>query len=145
MNSNQFLMQPIGTVYSTLKSLDKCPKQGSEGAPDAILEIDPAYVDGLCDISEGEEILVFTWLHQARRDLLKVHPRGDRKTPPKGVFAMRSPHRPNPIGLHKVKVMEIKAPGRLRVYPLEVIDGTPVIDIKSAREELDEKQGKHSG
>jgi tRNA-Thr(GGU) m(6)t(6)A37 methyltransferase TsaA len=74
-------------------------------------------------------VLVLTWLHQAERDVLAVHPRGDPANPITGVFATRSPDRPNPIGLHPVEILEI-AGGRVRVRPLEAIDGTPVLDIK---------------
>ncbi|UCD34819.1 MAG: tRNA (N6-threonylcarbamoyladenosine(37)-N6)-methyltransferase TrmO [Nitrospiraceae bacterium] len=135
-----YCIQPIGLVRSPLKSLEDCPKQGWEGAPEAWLEIYPAFSGGLDDLKAGEEILVLTWLHLARRDLLKVHPRGDRETPLKGVFAMRSPHRPNPIGLHRVRVLEITASGRVRVGPMEVVDGTAVIDIKSVADETHDQQ-----
>ncbi len=138
MNNNQYTLKPIGVVRSKLKSLEECPKQGQEGAPDAWIEIDHAFIKGLDDLEAGQEILVLTWLHLARRDELKIHPRADKQRPLKGVFAMRSPHRPNPVGLHKVEIQEIDPVGRIRVYPLEVIDGTPVIDIKSVKEELEE-------
>ena len=137
METSPYKLRPVGVVRSPLKSPKDCPKQGREGAPEAWLEIDPAFSHGLDDLTVGQEVLVLTWLHLARRDLLKVHPRANRDLPLKGVFAMRSPHRPNPIGLHRVEILEIQAPGRLRVYPLEVVDGTPVIDIKSAEEELE--------
>ena len=138
MNNDQYSLHPIGVVRSKLKSLEECPKQGQEGAPDAWIEIDQAYIRGLDDLEVGQEIIVLTWLHLARRDELKIHPRADKQRPLKGVFAMRSPHRPNPIGLHKVSIQEIDVAGRIRVYPLEVIDGTPVIDIKSVKEELED-------
>lgn len=105
--------------------------QGNEGAPDAWIEIEESLAAALEGIAIGDEIVVLTWLHEARRDVLKVHPRGDRKVPLHGVFATRSPDRPNPIGLHRVRVIELEpAQGRLRVGPLEAIDGTPVVDIK---------------
>ena len=141
MSDNKYLIQPIGVVRSELKSLDECPKQGQEGAPDAWIEIDETFIKGLDDIEVGQEILILTWLHLARREELKIHPRADKERPLKGVFAMRSPHRPNPIGLHKVEVMEIGPAGRIRVYPLEVLDGTPIIDIKSVKEELEDSLG----
>ncbi len=136
MNNNQITLKPIGVVRSKLKSLEECPKQGQEGAPDAWIEICPDFIKGLDDLEAGQEIIVLTWLHLARRDELKIHPRADKERPAKGVFAMRSPHRPNPIGLHRVEIREFAASGRIRVSPLEVIDGTPVIDIKSVREEF---------
>jgi tRNA-Thr(GGU) m(6)t(6)A37 methyltransferase TsaA len=124
-----FSLTPIGSIQSSLKSRRQAPKQGSEGAPDAWLEIVPALVRGLEGISAGQEIVLITWLHQARRDVLRVHPRSDKNLPLAGVFATRSPDRPNPLGLHRVTVLEIVG-NRLRVRPLEAIDGTPVVDIK---------------
>ena len=122
-------LRPIGVIRSTLKTRAKAPKQGSEGAPDAWLEVSPAVASGLDGIVAGDEIIVVTWLHRARRDVLKVHPRSDRRRPLTGVFATRSPDRPNPLGLHRVKVRKV-ARNRLRIGPIEAIDGTPVIDIK---------------
>jgi tRNA-Thr(GGU) m(6)t(6)A37 methyltransferase TsaA len=75
-------------------------------------------------------MILLTWLHQGRRDVLQVHPRDDPENPLKGVFATRSPDRPNPIGLHRVRVLEIAGSVRLRVEPLEAVDGTPVVDVK---------------
>jgi tRNA-Thr(GGU) m(6)t(6)A37 methyltransferase TsaA len=112
-------------------SRSEAPKQGAEGAPEAWIEIDAAHAAGLEGVTAGDEVLVLTWLHLGRRDVLRVHPRGDPANPLTGVFATRSPDRPNPIGLHRVRVLE-RAPGRLRVWPLEAVDGTPVIDIKPA-------------
>jgi len=124
-------LRPIGRVRSTLRDVSAAPRQGSEGAPDAWLDIEPALVAGLHRMSVGDEILVITWLHLADRAMLQVHPRGDPSQPLTGVFATRSPHRPNPLGLHRVTVREI-AGARLRVGPIEAIDGTPVMDIKVA-------------
>jgi tRNA-Thr(GGU) m(6)t(6)A37 methyltransferase TsaA len=126
----QYLLQPIGLVQSPLKSKDACPKQGSEGAPEAWLAVDPVFADALDGLAAEDEILVLTWLDQGRRDVLKVRPRGETDRPLRGVFSTRSPDRPNPIGLHRVIIMEIQDKGRLRVYPLEVLDGTPILDIK---------------
>ncbi len=130
MKNAQYLLKPVGIIRSILKLRDECPKQGGEGAPDAWLEFDSAFVDALDGIAVGQEILVLTWLHEGRRDLLKVHPRGNPKAPLQGVFATRSPDRPNPIGLHRVEVTEIQEPGHVRVRPMEALDGTPIIDIK---------------
>jgi tRNA-Thr(GGU) m(6)t(6)A37 methyltransferase TsaA len=94
------------------------------------VEIDPAFAQGLDGIAAGSEVILLTWLHQSDRDTLRVHPRDDPQSPLKGVFATRSPDRPNPIGLHRVRVLEITESVRLRVEPLEALDGTPVVDIK---------------
>ena len=99
-----FDITPIGYVHSTLEVRSNAPRQGWEGAPAARLEILPAFVQGVDGIKVGEEIWIFTWLHEARRSVLKVHPRDDVRKPMKGVFATRSPDRPNPIGLHRAKV-----------------------------------------
>ena len=122
-------LRPVGTIRSTLKNRRDAPKQGSEGAPDAWLEVDAALADALDGLEVGDEILVITWLHQAQRDVLKVHPRSDPRNRLTGVFATRSPDRPNPVGLHPVVVRAIDG-NRLRIGPIEAIDGTPVIDVK---------------
>jgi tRNA-Thr(GGU) m(6)t(6)A37 methyltransferase TsaA len=124
-----YSLQPIGFIHSPLKRREDAPKQGSEGVPEAWLEVTPAFAEGLDSLAVGDEIIVITWLHQAQRDILKLHPRGDRTRPLAGVFATRSPDRPNPLGLHRVTVLEI-AGNRVKLGPLEAIDGTPVVDIK---------------
>jgi tRNA-Thr(GGU) m(6)t(6)A37 methyltransferase TsaA len=123
-------LQVIGMLRSDLKDPALAPKQGPEGAPDAWLELDPSVTDALLGVAVGDELLVVTWLHQARRDVLQVHPRSDPRQPLTGVFATRSPHRPNPLGLHPVVVRAIAA-HRLRIGPIEAVDGTPVVDVKS--------------
>ena len=125
-----FILQPIGQLRSTLRSLEDAPRQGSEGAPDAWLDVEPQFARGLLGIAPGDEVVVVTWLHLADRDVLEVHPRGDPENPLAGVFATRSPHRPNPLGLHRVTVREITGT-RVRIGPIEAIDGTPVVDIKA--------------
>ena len=125
-----YAVRPIGRVQSTLKRRGDAPRQGDEGAPDAWLRIDPPFLPGLDGIKAGQDILILTWLHEARRDLLAVHPRGDRTQPLAGVFATRSPDRPNPIGLHRVKVLAAEEDGTLHVQGLEAIDGTPIVDLK---------------
>ena len=122
-------LRPIGVIRSPLKERSEAPKQGSEGAPDAWLEVRRFAAQGLDGFEVGDEIIILTWLHRARRNVLKVHPRSDPSRALTGVFATRSPDRPNPIGLHRVSVRKI-AKNRLRVGPIEAIDGTPVIDIK---------------
>jgi tRNA-Thr(GGU) m(6)t(6)A37 methyltransferase TsaA len=89
----------------------------------------PALAQGLKGIATGDEIIVITWFHRARHDVLELHPRWDKRLPLTGVFATRSPDRPNPLGLHSVRVVEI-AGNRLKVGPIEAIDGTPVVDLK---------------
>jgi tRNA-Thr(GGU) m(6)t(6)A37 methyltransferase TsaA len=131
MSSRLYTIEPIGVVRSKLTRLEDAPMQGDEGAPEAWLEILPTVAQGLLGIRAGDELLVLTWLHLAQRDVLQVHPRGDPSRPLTGVFATRSPDRPNPIGLHHVSVLEVmEAERKLRVAPLEAIDGTPIVDIK---------------
>lgn len=122
-------LQPIGIIRSKIKLRSNAPKQGKEGAPDAWIDLISDVGDGIDGLTVGAEIIIITWLHQAQRDILKVRPRGDQIRHPKGVFATRSPDRPNPIGLHRVKILDIVGI-KLKVAPLEAIDGTPVIDIK---------------
>jgi tRNA-Thr(GGU) m(6)t(6)A37 methyltransferase TsaA len=120
---------PIGTIRSTLRSIADAPRQGDEGAPDAWLEIEPAFAAGLAGLRAGDAIVLITWLDRAERAVLETHPRDDRTLPAVGVFATRSPHRPNPLGLHRVTIRDIDG-ARLRIGPLEAIDGTPVLDVK---------------
>jgi tRNA-Thr(GGU) m(6)t(6)A37 methyltransferase TsaA len=124
-----YALHAIGIVRSPLKARDRAPNQGREGAPDAWIELAPSVRDGLDRIEADDELIVITWLHESRRDVLKTHPRGDTSVPLMGVFATRSPDRPNPLGLHPVTVLEI-AGRELKVGPLEAIDGTPVVDLK---------------
>ena len=124
-----YSMEPVGMVRSALTRLDDAPMQGDEGAPEAWLELTPQAAPGLMGLQVGDELLILTWLHLSEREVLQVHPRGDLNRPLTGVFATRSPDRPNPIGLHRVTVLEVKE-RKLRVAALEAIDGTPVVDIK---------------
>ena len=139
MKEAQYLLRPVGIVHSSLRSCEGCPKQGREGAPDAWLEIYTAFAEAFDGIAVGSDILILTWLHKGRRDLLKVHPRGNPSEPLRGVFATRSADRPNPIGLHRVEVLEFQKPARIRVRPLEALDGTPIIDIKPVIPDSDER------
>jgi tRNA-Thr(GGU) m(6)t(6)A37 methyltransferase TsaA len=125
----QFELRPIGSVESPLTDPASAPKQGDEGAPEAWLVLDPAVLEALDGVEEGDELIVLTWLDRARRDVLTVHPRGDVTRPRQGVFATRAQHRPNPIGLHRVEVASIEG-NRLRVRNLEAVDGTPIVDLK---------------
>ena len=124
-----FQLQPIGRVESALVDPATAPKQGNEGAPEAWLVFNGRYTEGLRDLDAGREVLVLTWLHRARRDILVVHPRGDPSNPLQGVFSTRSEDRPNPIGLHRVVIVTI-AGTRILVRHLEAIDGTPILDVK---------------
>jgi tRNA-Thr(GGU) m(6)t(6)A37 methyltransferase TsaA len=132
---DSYLIRPVGMVRSSLKRLEDCPCQGRESAPDAWLEIDSAFVDGLDGINPGSKIVLLTWFHKANRNVLKLHPRNNPENPLCGVFATRSSNRPNPVGLHRVEVLEIDMRGRIRVRPLEALDGTPIIDIKPVIQE----------
>ena len=139
---SNFSVRAIGVIRSDLKRREQAPRQGPEGAPDAWLEIEPQFAEALLGMEVGNELIVITWLHQARRDVLTGHPRSDESRPLTGVFYTRSPARPNPLGLHPVTVREIDPPSRegygatsrtrLKIGPIEAFDGTPVVDIKSA-------------
>ncbi len=124
-------LELVGVIRSTLRDRAQAPRQGAEGAPDAWLEVRPRFARALSGVSAGDEVLVITWLHRADRGVLEVHPRDDPAAPLAGVFATRSPDRPNPLGVHRVTVREVAGP-RLRIGPIEAIDGTPVVDIKPA-------------
>ena len=129
MNITGYQVVPIGWVESPLQDRAQAPRQGDEGAPDAWLVFQPAVAEGLRDLAPGAEILVLTWLDRAARDVLVTRPRDDPARPPTGVFSTRSPDRPNPVGLHRVRV--VAAEGlRILVGPLEALDRTPVIDVK---------------
>jgi tRNA-Thr(GGU) m(6)t(6)A37 methyltransferase TsaA len=133
-----YSIKPIGFIRSELAEPETAPRQGDEGAPDAWIELMDSMAPGLLRMKVGDELLVLTWLHLADRNVLQVHPRGAVGRPLTGVFATRSPDRPNPIGLHRVSVLEI-ADRRLRVAPMEAIDGTPVVDIKCVLTRVDER------
>jgi tRNA-Thr(GGU) m(6)t(6)A37 methyltransferase TsaA len=129
MHGRGFDLEPIGRVESPLTDLASAPNQGDEGAPDAWLVFEPAVLEALDGIRAGDELVLLTWLDRARRDVVRVHPRGDQSRPQQGVFSTRSPHRPNPIGLHRVEVVSIDG-GRVVVRNLEAVDGTPIVDVK---------------
>jgi tRNA-Thr(GGU) m(6)t(6)A37 methyltransferase TsaA len=133
---SSYLLEPVGFIRSTVKGRENAPRQGAEGAPDAWLEIEPQFADALLGMEVGDELIVITWLHQARRDVLKGHPRSDPERPLTGVFYTRSPARPNPLRLHPVIVREIEGT-RVKIGPIEAYDGTPVVDIKSASTRAD--------
>jgi tRNA-Thr(GGU) m(6)t(6)A37 methyltransferase TsaA len=129
MIETEITLKPIGIIRSELVSREEAPNQGSEGSPDAWLEVYSAFAEGLEGIAVGDDVILVTWFHKAHRNILKLHPRRDAKRPLTGVFSTRSPDRPNPLSLHRVTVREISG-NRFRVGPIEAIDGTPVVDIK---------------
>lgn len=128
-NVTRFEVTAIGRVQSPLRDVESAPLQGDEGAPEAWLVFESEVLEGLADIRPGDEVLLFTWLDRARRDVLSVHPRGDTARPRTGVFSTRSPHRLNPIGLHRVEIAAVDG-RRVRVRNLEALDGTPILDVK---------------
>ncbi len=132
-----YTLVPIGFIRSELKTRAEAPRFYTEGAPDAFLELKPTYRRGMSRVRVGDELIVITWLHRSRRDVLRVHPQGDRSWPLTGVFLTRSPDRPNPLGLHRVTVREVRREG-LTVGPIEAIDGTPVVDVKCVVDEADD-------
>jgi tRNA-Thr(GGU) m(6)t(6)A37 methyltransferase TsaA len=124
-----FDVKAIGRVESPLTDLETAPRQADEGAPDAWLVFEPEMLEGLRSVRPGDEVIVITWLDRACRDVLSVHSRGDTSRAQEGVFSTRSPHRPNPIGLHQVEITAVDG-RRVRVRTLEAVDGTPIIDLK---------------
>jgi L-fuculose-phosphate aldolase len=131
----EFRVRAIGVVRSSLTALEGAPRQGSEGAPSAVVEVAADVLAALDGIGVGQDVILLSWFHRARRDVLATHPRNDPARPLAGVFSTRSPDRPNPIGLHRVRVLAITG-GRLEVAPLEAIDGTPIIDIKPVLDDV---------
>ena len=129
MSKSKFVIQPIGVVRSSLTNLADAPRQGDEGGQEAWLELNEQVAAGLVGLAVDDQLIVLTWLHLAERDVLQVHPRGQLDRPVSGVFATRSPARPNPVGLHQVSILEIGTHA-LKVAPLEAVDGTPLVDIK---------------
>jgi tRNA-Thr(GGU) m(6)t(6)A37 methyltransferase TsaA len=131
----RFVLRPVGTVQSPLADRRQAPLQGDEGAPEAWLVLDPELSEAWGDLEPGSEVIILTWLHRSSREVLSVHPRDDPRTPRRGVFSTRSPDRPNPIGLHRVSIVETEG-ARVRVRNLEAIDGTPILDIKPVLDRL---------
>jgi tRNA-Thr(GGU) m(6)t(6)A37 methyltransferase TsaA len=136
--TTDFTVRPIGRVESPLTSTADAPRQGDEGAPDAYVIVNPDVQAGLNGLAVGDEIMVLTWLHEADRTVLRVHPRGDLSRPEAGVFSTRASSRPNPIGLHRVSVLGLDGV-RVHVSGLEAIDGTPVVDIKPVLSSIEER------
>ena len=125
----KFELNAIGYVESPLTMLDRAPRQPDEGAPAAQLVFDEAMLEGLRNLRSGDDVIVLTWLDRAQRDVLTVHPRGDTARSPEGVFSTRSPHRPNPIGVHRTRIVAVNG-SRIGVDRLEALDGTPIVDVK---------------
>ena len=134
-----FNLKPIGFVRSPLVDRAQAPKQGSEGSPEAWLEFQPEFQEGLADLRPGDEILVLTWLDRGDRATLSVHPRDDLNAPLRGVFSTRSQDRPNPVGIHRVKIAEIPTPTQIKVFDLEAFNATPIIDIKPVLDRAKER------
>ena len=130
---------PIGFVSSPLTQREHAPKQGNEGSPEAWLVFEPEFEAGLTDLQAGEEVLVLTWLDRGDRRTLKVHPRDDQSAPLRGVFSTRSQDRPNPVGLHRVRIVERESPLRFKVLDLEALDGTPILDVKPVLDRFQER------
>ena len=124
-----FELSPVGRIESPLTDPTAAPKQGDERAPEAVVVLEPGFLDGLADLRPGDRVIVLTWLDRADRDTLRVHPRDDLSQPLRGVFSTRSADRPNPIGLHPVEILGVDGV-RVRVSGIEAVDGTPVVDIK---------------
>jgi len=124
-----FQVKAIGRVESPLTDREAAPRQPDEGAPAAWLVFEPAVLEALANLRPGDEVLLLTWLDRARREVLRVHPRGDASRPEEGVFSTRSPDRPNPIGLHRGEIIAVDG-ARVRVRNLEALDGTPILDVK---------------
>lgn len=129
LDANTYTIHPIGHVESPILDRSMAPRQGDEGAPDAWLVFDARVADGLRNVRVDDELIVLTWLHEADRAVLAVHPRSDPSRPLTGVFSTRSPDRPNPVGLHRVRVVEVEGL-RMLVTGMEAIDGTPIVDVK---------------
>lgn len=127
--TDELVLRVVGRVESELRERDAAPRQGDEGAPDAWVVFDPDVADALADVGVGDEVILISWFDRADRDVRKVHPRGDLARPATGVFSTRSPDRPNPLGLHRVRVLAVDGL-RVQVSDLEALDGTPVVDVK---------------
>ena len=138
MGVKPFELRPIGRVVSPLDDASAAPRQPDEGAPSAWLLFEESVLDALSSLHTGDEVILLTWLDRANRDVLRVHPRGDPSRPQEGVFSTRSPHRPNPIGLHRVEITAIDGT-QIQVRSLEALDGTPILDVKPLLGEIDER------
>ena len=134
-----FILKTIGHVRSSLADREHASKQGFEGAPECWLEFKPEFREGLKDLRVGEEVLLITWLDRANRETLNVHPRDDLNAPLRGVFSTRSQDRPNPVGIHRVKIVEMPSRTQFKVIDLEAFDATPIIDVKQVLDRVNER------
>jgi tRNA-Thr(GGU) m(6)t(6)A37 methyltransferase TsaA len=121
---------PVGWVESPLRDRKDAPRQPDEDAPAATLVFEPDMLPALDGIRPGDTIVIVTWLHLGRRDVRRVTPRRDPARREVGVFATRSPDRPNPIGIHDVVVSSVDGV-RIGVRGIEAVDGTPILDVKA--------------
>lgn len=128
---------PIGRIRSGLQRLREAPRQGRDAGWVAEVEIDPRYAEALEGIERWERLRVTCWLHRAARDVLTVQPRGDPCAPLTGVFATRSPSRPNPLAAYTVELLSRRG-NVLEVRGIDAVDGTPVIDLRPHVPRLDE-------
>ncbi|HEY2174445.1 MAG TPA: tRNA (N6-threonylcarbamoyladenosine(37)-N6)-methyltransferase TrmO [Mycobacteriales bacterium] len=138
MSATSYTVRPIGLVESPLVDRESAPRQGDEGTPDAWIAVDHEFREAMRDLTAGADVIVLTWLDRADRGVLSVHPRSDPDRPLQGVFTTRSPDRPNPIGLHRVRILDVEAT-RIQVEGLEALDRTPVLDIKPALGPVDDR------
>jgi tRNA-Thr(GGU) m(6)t(6)A37 methyltransferase TsaA len=136
--NQRYVVRPVAWVESTLKDHAQAPRQGNLGAPPAWLAVEPDVAEAIRDLRAGQLVIVLTWLHRARRDELETVPGDNPASPPLGVFSTRSPNRPNPIGLHRVRILAVEGL-RIQVSNLEALDGTPVIDIKPVLDPIAER------
>jgi tRNA-Thr(GGU) m(6)t(6)A37 methyltransferase TsaA len=141
----------IGRIRSPWTSRDDCPKnmnRARERGGPATVEIDADFRPGLADLDAASHVIILTWLDRAPRNLIVQKPRHAPR--PKGVFSIRSPARPNPVGLHIARLTALDSEaGRLTLDAIDVLDGTPVIDVKpyyasidSFPEAVTERSGK---
>lgn len=138
MSATSYTVRPIGLVESPLVDRESAPRQGDEGAPDAWIAVDNEFREAMRDLTVGADVILLTWLDRADRGVLSVHPRSDPDRPVQGVFTTRSPDRPNPIGLHRVRILAVDGT-RIQVEGLEALDRTPVLDIKPALGPVDDR------
>jgi tRNA-Thr(GGU) m(6)t(6)A37 methyltransferase TsaA len=133
-----FLVTAVGRVESVLKERSDAPRQADEGAPAAWLVFEPALAEAAADLAVDDDLMLLTWLDRANRDVLRTRPRDDPQRRTVGVFSTRSPDRPNPIGLHRVRVVTVDGL-RVEVDHLEALDGTPILDVKPALGAVEER------
>jgi len=137
---NPFKVEPIGRVRSPWSQTGEAPHQGPEEGAESVIEVDPRWAEGLSGLEPGRDLWVICYLHQVKGPKVMVHPRGDRSRPLTGMFNTRSPHRPSPLSLTLVRLLAREGT-RLTVRGLDVIDGTPVVDIKPYVAGVDQPRG----